>query len=243
MRLTTRAAIARLVRVGLAVSVFGCTQAEQPATFQGQSDPGVVYPADVAEFVKLTFPHGVPFEAASTFAPSAVPVLLDILADPRQEAVWPNTVATLGMIGDARAVDPLIAFIGSGQGRLTPVQYAARSGAVMALGYIVNRSQHPKALTYLRESTSPDVWQRRQFAWASPYASTDGARNLQLSEVAILGLALSAQPSAAEALRDLQAQGVAAGADDVRRRLGALATDALGEHALIANKGLAEYYR
>jgi hypothetical protein len=113
----------------------------------------------------------------------------------------------------------------------------------MALGYIVNRSQDQRALTYLKEGASPDAWQRRPIAWASPYATTDGARNIQLAESAILGLALSGHPSAAETLRELQLRAAAGAADEVQRRLGNLATEALREHAVIANKGLAEYYR
>jgi hypothetical protein len=113
----------------------------------------------------------------------------------------------------------------------------------MALGYIVNRGQDPKALRYLQESARPEVWRQRKVAWTSPHGPTEDARSRQLTEVAILGLALSGHPRAAETLREVQARGAAAGASDVQRRLGTLAGDALREHAAIAARGLAEYYR
>jgi PBS lyase HEAT-like repeat len=233
----------RLVQAALTLAVLGCASTKPPSAFPNQSAPGAIYPTDVREFVKQNFVHGVPYEAASKFDLTAVPVLLGILADPGQETSWSNAVTTLGMIGDPRAVDPLIVFVSRGSGLLTSSQYAAKTSAVLALGYVVNRSQDQKALTYLGEGTNPEVWRKRQLGWASPYASTEDARNLQLAEMAILGLALSGQPSAAETLRELQARGTASGADPVQRRLGGLATEALREHAVVATKGLGGYYR
>src|SRR3954470_18164242 len=114
---------------------FGCASGPR-GKLPSQGAAGLAYPSDVRAFVQQTFIHGVPYEAASKFKPSDVPILLALLADPAAEAQWANVVSTLGMIGDAQAVGPLIAFVASGQGQLSPVQYTAKTSAVMALGYI-----------------------------------------------------------------------------------------------------------
>jgi len=69
-------------------------------------------PMDVKEFVRRIFIEGVPYEEARKYGPTDVPTLLKMLADPKEEAYRTNIVVTLGIIGDERAVDPLIAFLG-----------------------------------------------------------------------------------------------------------------------------------
>lgn len=242
MILKSNSAIARLAQITQVLAALGCAPSNSPTPFPEQSVPGMVYPSDVREFVKLNFIHGVPYKVASEFGPAAIPVLLGILDEPNDDALWPNAVTTLGMIGDPQAIGPLIAFIESGEGSLSSSRYSAKTNAIMALGYIANRSGDQKALTYLKKSTDPEAW-LHQVAWTSPYAPTKEASALQLAEVAILGLALSGRPLANEVLRDLQAQGTAPGATSNQRRLGKLAGEALDEYALIAKEGLVEYYR
>ncbi|MGH7166213.1 MAG: hypothetical protein ACREIS_11890, partial [Nitrospiraceae bacterium] len=56
----------------------------------------------IQDFARQTFIHGVPYEGASRYDGSAVPVLLHMLEDPKEEPYWANIVITLGMIGDER---------------------------------------------------------------------------------------------------------------------------------------------
>ena len=103
---------------------------------------------DIKSFVSQLYIEGVPYEEATLFDPdAAVPTLLDMLADPNEEQHWPNVVTTLGMLGDARAVEPLIQFLEEDPGkRLSHVHYIAKTGVMMALGYLINKDENQEAL-------------------------------------------------------------------------------------------------
>ena len=149
--------------------------------------------------------HGVPYEEATRFDPSSVvPVLLEMLANPQEERYWPNIVITLGMLGDERAVEPLIRFVAEGVGQLSRDQFVAKTSAVASLGYIVNKSNSDRALTYLTEGIDPEVWSRRGINWSSPFHASEVGRNGQLITMSILGLGLSGNSRAAEVLRSLR---------------------------------------
>jgi HEAT repeat protein len=106
---------------------------------------------EIRSFVRQVYIEGVPFEEVQKFdKATAAPVLLKMLEDAREEKYWPNIVVTLGMLGDARAVEPLIQFVEKGSpGTLSHARYIAKTSAVMSLGYIVNKSKSDKALSYL----------------------------------------------------------------------------------------------
>lgn len=93
-------------------------------------------PNAIRDFVRLTFIEGAPFTEVAKLAPDqALPVLLEMLANQREEAHLPNIVVTLGMLGDDRAVPPLLDFITAGnRARLAPARTTAKTSAVMALG-------------------------------------------------------------------------------------------------------------
>jgi hypothetical protein len=205
--------------------------------------PSAAQDMDIRDFVRQTFIHGVPYEEASRYGSAAVPILLGMLEDRREQEHWTNIVGVLGMIGDERAVDPLIAFPGArGEDRLTRPQYVAKSSVPLALGYLVNKTGSQRALSYLIESLNPDVWTQRGVTWQSPYHATGVERNLQLTTGAVWGLAVSGRPEAASALRAVQADTSAAGKRLVAQ-IGVVVGEALVTHAQIARMGLAEYYR
>lgn len=193
---------------------------------------------DVRAFVHQTFIHGVPYEQASRFTSSDATVLLGMLGDPQERASWPNIVVTLGIIGDERAVDPLISFFSREvSGTLSSSEYTAKTSALMSLGYLINRSRNLKALTYLIDSLTPETWAARKLNWASPYHPAEADRNQQLTAMAVVGLALSGHPTARGALVALQTR-IGAGAPDR-----ALVEEALRAHEIIARDGLAAYYK
>ncbi|OGG46038.1 MAG: hypothetical protein A3F84_01840 [Candidatus Handelsmanbacteria bacterium RIFCSPLOWO2_12_FULL_64_10] len=193
---------------------------------------------DVRAFVRQTFIHGVPYEQASRFTSADATVLLEMLGNAQERAFWPNVVVTLGVIGDERGVDPLIAFFNREvSGTLSSSEYSAKTSVLMSLGYLVNRSKNLKALTYLVDSLNPETWATRRLNWVSPYHPTEAERNQQLTAMAVMGLALSGHPIAREALVALQAR-LGAGAPER-----ALVEEALRAHEVIAREGLAAYYK
>jgi HEAT repeat protein len=111
-------------------------------------------PETIRAFVRKTYMEGIPYNQVQRMSPSlALPVLIKMLDDPRDEQYWTNIVVTLGMLGDGRAVNPLINFITRSEERseLSPPQAEAKTSAVMSLGYIVNKTGNRQALTFLAE--------------------------------------------------------------------------------------------
>ena len=199
------------------------------------------------EFVAQTFIHGVPFDQARALGPAAVPVLTKLLqqeaqrAGSAEEPTLANIAVTLGILGDPSSVDPLINFIQSGSGRLSRQSYAARTGAVMALGYLVNASSDARALKYLQDRTDPASWGRRTLGWESPFAQSAGERDQQLAETAVLGLALTGKPGALTTLQQVASR--TNFATPAESRVTRLAADAVKEHQIIASEGLSAYYK
>jgi hypothetical protein len=214
-------------------------QAESPQPQQSGSGP-----MDVRDFVHQTFIHGVSFEDASRYGTSAVPTLLAMLRDPAEEQYWPNIVVVLGMIGDEQAVEPLISFIQNGdQARLSSAHYRAKTSALMSLGYIINKTGNQRALNYLRESASPETWAAKSVAGTAPFQASTTERNIDFSKHAILGLALSGRPEAAEILRTLQQPTGTDAQRAFQAQVSDLVSEALNEHQKISREGLTNYYR
>lgn len=205
--------------------------------------PAAAQQVDVRDFVRQAFVHGVPYEEASSYGALVVPTLLAMLEDPAEQEYWTNIVGVLGMIGDDRAVEPLIAFAASRTAEtLSPAQYRAKSSVPLALGYLVNKAGNQRALSYLIQGLNPAVWSQRGVTWRSPYHATDLERGLQLTTSAVLGLAVSGSPAAAQALRALQGDTSTTG-KQLQAQVGPVVSDALQTHAQIVRVGLVEYYR
>jgi len=197
---------------------------------------------DVREFVSQVWFEGMPYEEGNRYDASVVPTLLQLLADPTAEEQRANVVVLLGIIGDERAAEPMINFISQGTAELSMTQYRARSSAIMSLGSLIAKSQNERALSYLIDSMSPQSWQEREIAWNSPFAASMEERDLQLSKMAILGLALSGHPTAGEALRPLQDPPETAADAAFQAEVSDIVSEALAVHSIVAADGLAAYY-
>ncbi len=193
---------------------------------------------DIRDFVHQIYIEGMPYEAANAYDSTAVPTLMAMLADSTESPYWANIAVALCIIGDPIYVDPLIDFIKADQGTLTDEIYRAKSSAIMALGYLINKTGDENALNYLIESIDPGVWAQREVQYVGPYEASTETRDLNLSTMAMLGLALSGRPEALEALSRVT---VPEGAvDDPLAGVAAAAREA---HQQIAADGLVEYYR
>jgi HEAT repeat protein len=168
-----------------------------------------------------------------------------MLRDPAEQPHWPNIVVVLGMIGDPRAVDPLVRLIESPApaAGLSREHYAAKTSALMALGYLVNKSRDRKALDYLKASANPAAWASKDISGIAPFQSSLAERNRDLSKFAILGLALTGHPEAAQTLRQLQAPSTSAATQEFQAQVGDVISEALRENQKISEQGLENYYR
>ena len=196
---------------------------------------------DIRDFVTQIYYQGVPYDEANDYGPEVVPTLLEMLGDTTMTPYWANIAVTLSIIGDERAVEPLIAFIETGaDGTLDEAVYRAKSSTVMALGYLINKTGNEQALDYLVNSLNPEVWgSSRDVQFRSEFQASTDERDANLSTMAMLGLALSGRPEAAEALRSVSVprfgQGFQAQVTSIRDA----ALEALQE---IQDEGLEGYY-
>ena len=198
----------------------------------------------IEEFVRQTYIHGVPYEEASRYGKKVVPILLSMLKDPKEEKYWANIVVTLGIIGEKRALGPLIDFIEQDvEGTLSPSHYSAKTSALMALGYFVNKTKNNRALFYLNECSHPTFWNEMGTHWSSPYHEQTSERNFQLSTVAILGLALCGTKEATDALRIIQIRQPAnAEEEKFQKQIVGTVRESIATCEIIAKEGLLGYY-
>lgn len=199
---------------------------------------------ELERFVHQVHMQGMPYEEAIRFeAAKSVPVLLAMLHNPKEEESWPNVVVMLGILGDERAITPLIEFLEKdSEGKLSRAHYTAKTVVVMALGYSINRHENQKALNYLVAATKPSFWTERKLSWISPYHADAQGRNEQLSKMAILGLALSGHPYARDALLELQRPEASPVDAKFRTRVSPVIEEALKAHETITRDGLVRYY-
>ncbi len=194
-------------------------------------------PEDPLEaFVTRVWMHGVPYDQAVNIDPASIPRLLTMLSDPAYEPHWTNVVVTLGMMGDASAVGPLIAFLEAPGDEISDAAFRARAAVPVALGYIVNRSADDTAYSYLAAGIERGTWAQRCTGWKSPWHADSLARNRHLRHMAVLGLGVSGDDRAANLLaltRDHDTDADFQGTCD----------SALGEHEKVRDAGLQGYYR
>jgi hypothetical protein len=213
----------------------------------------------IEAFVRRFYVHGVPYDEATRFDQTAVPRLLEMLADPEEKPYWPNIVGVLGIIGDASVGDELIAFIEANKGQaLDPETYRAALSAVISLGYLANRTGEDAVVDYLADaaanlpSAETDGDETADRSGAEPDRTpSEGAAALRLddgviAQSAVWGLALSGQPEARTALERLMSSpGLALDAQGPAENRAAqnMVSDALDVLSTVEAEGLSEYYR
>ena len=200
-------------------------------------ETGVEPPADVRDFVRQHFFHGVPYDVARSYGPEAAAPLLEMLADPAEQEWWVNIVAVLGMVGaEGQVFDPLVGFLEDPGEVLSAEHYRAKATVPLALGYLANQSGSEAAVDYLVAAADPAYWAGRSVGRAEFQASVF-ERNADLATKAILGLALSGSDRALEALEQMQQVEAPAlpGA-------AAVVAEAIDANREIAEGGMSEYY-
>jgi hypothetical protein len=121
--------------------------------------------------------------------------------------------------------------------------YAAKTSALMALGYLINKSGDRRALDYLKASATPDAWAAKNISGVAPFQRSVSERNRDFSKFAILGLALTGNPEAAQVLRQLQVPAASPATREFQAQVGDVISEALRENQKISEQGLMNYYR
>jgi hypothetical protein len=197
---------------------------------------------DIKEFVRSIHIHGVPYTRASAYPADVVPVLLEMLRDPAEEPYRVNIVATLGMIGDPRAVQPLLELFAEGGGQLSDEEFKVRKTVVISLGYLLNKTEDREALEFLAEGLNPESWTRK-VGWESPEGLSEEHTQSQLTKMAVWGLALSGRPEAREALVSLQQAPLATFSEGTRGIFLDVVQEAAETYLTVAEQGLLGLYQ
>ena len=185
-------------------------------------------------------PHSIAGYSAS-YDSSAVPGLiakLDSETDWGHRACW---ALVLGVVGDERAVDALIAAVEKPLNPQEPQDHEARRIAITGLGYLVNRTGSVRALTYLIDGLTRDAWRKRNVQGLPPFIRTYAEYDRLLSEYALMALAVSGDPRAGQALRSLQSAPTPEQALS-GSQLDDLLASWLDVHRVVAERGLQGMY-
>lgn len=205
----------------------GAASAASPAPLKvdgvlaGQEEPPTS--GSLFEFVRKIYPHGTPMsELADWESSDALPELRVMLWSTEEAPYWGNIVVVLGMLGNASDVSSLIRFANeqAALGSAVPESLSNTSAALMALGYLANRTGDSAAIAFLHAAMSPGMW----------VGTKDKQR--QLSTAAHIGMAFSGQAPA-----------ISVAARSAPVISSSLAQSLQAVNAEIASKGVRTYYR
>jgi hypothetical protein len=225
--------------VGMSPCSVPILPAETPTTPQER--------VDIHEFVQRIYAEGVPFDEARQYGPADAEVLRGMLGDRRHRAQWPMIATVLGIIGDEGTASELIQFIQMGRGtRVNSNEYRAVGAAIVALGYLAERTGSPQALRFLEDAMDPQFWGRQtRMRWVSRALPTLEARDRQLANIAVMGLGLSGRSEASGRLRarweTLNGRRDRA-SDEEQQVMQEVVEQAMRDHGRVARWGLSGYY-
>lgn len=197
----------------------------------------------IETFVQHTFLHGVPYVSAVQYTSEDAKIIRNIFQDQcinsQEEGPYCSNIAvTLGIIGDASSVPPILVFIGKDRAGLSLPQFRAQTSAVIALGYAVNKTGNQEALNFLKNTLWVDDWKEivSKTELDQKFPMTKKQLQVQLRRSSIIGLGLSGNQEAMNALRGLLEKVKA------DRPLRELTREALEANILISANGLVCYY-
>lgn len=159
----------------------------------------------VEKFVKQIYIHGIPIAQAKVFTKNDVPILLRLLRDTSEKVYWSNICITLGIIGDEASINPLIDLIERDKtDTLSHEEYSAKTSAMFALGYIINKTGNNEAIEYLIKGSNPNTWAQKRLNWTNPFKLSSEEQNIQLAKMSIIGLSVSGNEKSMNFLNSLK---------------------------------------
>jgi hypothetical protein len=197
-----------------------------------QDETSTEFAGRLANFVRSSWDHGVPYSDSRAFGVEALPYLHTWLRSDALRPHWSTIVWMIGYIGEPADFDSLRAFLEERfTGEVDEETFGALLSAVHVLGHIAVRST--PAMTYLRAGTNPAFFSR--IRWSHRSASGSTVR-LLLSKLAINAISSTGTPEAEQALKELEQS------PHSDRQIFNI-TEGLARHKEISRRGRAEYFR
>jgi uncharacterized repeat protein (TIGR01451 family) len=188
---------------GLKQSIHAGDRMTVPATELALIGPAApLEPADVIPFVQELHFHGIPYDRARQFGPEAVPILVDLLADPAHELYATNIVVTLGFIGHPTARPPLLDYLTQTRGEVSLNQYRALLSVPYGLAQLAHHGD-VAALAFLLDASDPGYWTSQRLPWTFEGQTHETG----LYQQTLLALGVSGLPQAQARLVEIAGQG------------------------------------
>ena len=188
--------MARFVAAGIsALALVFCSPAAA-ASHMGTAHDSTA----ILAFVSAQYFHGVPYERAHSFGPTAITLLERFLERPELRARRHNICSTIGYIGAPEGFPVLHRVVWSRfHGEIDEDDFAAVRAAQSSMGFLAAAS--PEAVHYLMKGVVPDYWgtlpyHRREV----PEAST----RRTMAELSIAALGYSGREDAKQFLATLR---------------------------------------
>jgi hypothetical protein len=197
---------------------------------------------DIKDFVRRRYIHGIPYKQASSFPADVVPLLLDMLQDPKEEQYTANIVLTLGMIGDDRALRPLLDLFMQGSGQLSEQDFKIKKYTLLSLGYLLNKGERREGFELLRQTLDIESLYKI-VSWTNPPTISEEDAKSQLTKMAIWGLALSGKPDAKEMFSPVKDAFLQMRGESTDNLLPKVVDEVNEAHSVISSQGLHKYYR
>lgn len=205
----------------------------------------------IEEFVSQIYFDGIPLGQTDRYSSSDAVRLYAMLNDESLIQFHENIALTIGMIGDADAVSKLISYAQNGMGNDPENARAAfkgRVGAIIGLGYLLNRTGSENALNYLSYKLRPANWAGYSMQSSGASASNANKEARKLSKYAILSLGISGSEEGRQRLRGVQVQAAtategSATGDSFAGQMSDVVGQSLELNETISRQGLLDYYK
>ncbi len=189
MKIIERAALLAVACLTLSIPHRLCAQGEN---------------RDIRWLVRHSGVHGGNYETIVSCGRKAIPTLLEMIKDPKEQKSWSTVVVYLGILGDDREADILINFFDRDfHGEVNADVFSALRMTHIGLGYIAGKGSD-KALDYLLANAKDENWKSKKLPWHYEGISNEEVWRRGMVGASIMGLSISGRTEAIRALKRME---------------------------------------
>lgn len=152
--------------------------------------------SEMEKFIISDFFEGIPLIEAKEFAGNDDAYLREFLSDPEMVNHHPAALTILALSGTKEAEQTLVKYVVTGKGEIDSGAFAAKSDAVMALGYMANLTKGELGFGVLKQTFEKGGWKDLGVEWSFDFSKDPLAVEQSLYNMSLIGLALSGHDDA-----------------------------------------------